>query len=599
MTSHATSTSAVSLRASVGDVKTLLAFDLLDRTNLANLAGFTIEVGPPAMHPYFLYNTLQFRVPGDHAQDPTEPPYSSINAPLHKFRWLHIPGAAHQGLTPITGTYRYTVTARFFDGNGSLLPMDPAWSVSEDVDVVPFKKDGLSLGFTRGFTQSQAFMRRFGPQALIRPDDDTLLFDTTQIAGADAFGNQYTFDDEYAWSGYTARVRIFEVLDEVLVDPSLRVDVLAYDLNEPAVIERLLTLAKQGRIRIVLDSSSLHHSTSDPKPEDEFATQFAQDAQAGAEIVRGRFGRYAHDKVIIVSKGAAARKVLTGSTNFSVTGLYVNSNHVLVFNDLEVASLYAQMFEDVWAGKAWRSKFLASERSQLIYSFPDAPFPSTEVAFAPHADAFAEAELGEVADRIREEGEKDWSEGSVLFAVMSVDQGTSPVYDALMELHENDGIFSYGVSDDPGGISLYKPGQRTGVLVTGKPLKTQLPRPFTQIRYVSGVGHQIHHKFVVCGFNGKAPVVYCGSSNLALGGEEENGDNLLAIRDPDVAMVFAIEALSLVDHFHFLSRVADNARPDTTSAAVAEEWFLSTTGRWAESYFDPDDLHFVDRELFA
>jgi hypothetical protein len=182
---------------------------------------------------------------------------------------------------------------------------------------------------------------------------------------------------------------------------------------------------------------------------------------------------------------------------------------------------------------------------------------------------------------------------------MSVDQGSSPVYDALTELHENDGIFSYGISDDPGGISLYRPGERTGVLVTGKPLKTQLPRPFTQIRYVGGVGHQIHHKFVVCGFNGDDPVVYCGSSNLALGGEEENGDNLLAIHDRDAATVFAVEALGLVDHFHFLSRLAEEAHADTTSAAVAAGWFLSTTGRWAEPYFDANDLHFVDREVFA
>src|SRR5262245_48689347 len=171
MTSQVTSNGAVSMRAYAGDIKTLLAFDLVDMSNLADLAGFTVPVEPPSMDPYFLYNTLQFRVPGDHAQDPTEPSYSSINAPFHKFRWLHVPGAVHQGLMPITGMYRYAATARFFDGHGSLLPIDDKWSVSADVDVEPFEKDGLALGFTRGFTQSQAFVRRFGLQALIRPRD--------------------------------------------------------------------------------------------------------------------------------------------------------------------------------------------------------------------------------------------------------------------------------------------------------------------------------------------------------------------------------------------------------------------------------------------
>src|SRR5277367_5277492 len=117
-------------------------------------------------------------------------------------------------------------------------------------------------------------------------------------------------------------------------------------------------------------------------------------------------------------------------------------------------------------------------------------------------------------------------------------------------------IFSYGISDNPGGIFLYPAGKTTGVLVTGKPINTQLPPPFDQVPNIGGVGHQVHHKFVVCGFNGSDPVVYCGSSNLALGGEQQNGDNLLAIHDGDVATAFALEALALVDHFNFLDRVA-------------------------------------------
>jgi len=55
-------------------------------------------------------------------------------------------------------------------------------------------------------------------------------------------------------------------------------------------------------------------------------------------------------------------------------------------------------------------------------------------------------------------------------------------------------LLSYGISDAPGGIYLYTPRRRTGVLVTGKPAKTKLPPPFDQVPGI-GVGHQIHHKF--------------------------------------------------------------------------------------------------------
>jgi hypothetical protein len=173
-------------------------------------------------------------------------------------------------------------------------------------------------------------------------------------------------------------------------------------------------------------------------------------------------------------------------------------------------------------------------------------------------------------------------------------------------LHDNAAIFSYGISDSTDGIVLYRPKTKGGVLVTGKPASAVLPPPFNQVPGV-GLGHQVHHKFVVCGFNGPDPVVYCGSSNLASGGEVENGDNLLAIHDADIATVFAIEALALVDHFDFLDGIASapdakkTAAPPTSKpqAAVDAGWYLSTTDRWTRPYYDPDDLRCVDRELFG
>jgi hypothetical protein len=171
-----------------------------------------------------------------------------------------------------------------------------------------------------------------------------------------------------------------------------------------------------------------------------------------------------------------------------------------------------------------------------------------------------------------------------------------------------------GISDNPGGIYLYKPGTRQGLLVSGKPASTVLPPPFDQVPGV-GLGHQVHHKFVVCGFNRPDAVVYCGSSNLASGGEEANGDNLLAIRDSDVATAFAIEALCLVDHFNFLDKYATGgkgskptqkkgAKPKKpsalpTHAAADAGWFVSTDDGWAKPYFDPKDLKCTDRVLFG
>ncbi|HTA88702.1 MAG TPA: phospholipase D-like domain-containing protein [Polyangiaceae bacterium] len=605
------------LKAYCGDAKTLLAFDL-PKSAIKNLAGFTVQVTPAGSASYYLLNSLQFQTPGDHAQDAKEPANSSINAPLHKFRWLHVPGSAHQGVTPFYGAYTYAVTPRYFDDKGSLQAMDPTLTASLRVNVGPFQKNGLELGFTRGFTQSEAFVHHFGLKALIKPKNNTLLFDLSQQSGSNAAGQKYTYEDEYTWLGFTARAKILGILADVLKDASLSIDVFAYDLNEPSVLDSLLKLAKLGRVRIILDNATLHHSTSKPTPEDQFEKLFNAAAKSPAAMLRGKFGRYSHDKVVIVKSKAGATKVLTGSTNFSVTGLYVNSNHVVVFNDPQVAAKYEEVFQAAWTGNVAEKAFLASPLSSQSFSFSSKQTPATDVTFSPHSAAYAETVLGGMVTRIQQEG-KLKSGGSVLFAVMQLTPGTGPVYPALQKLHAAQNIFSYGISDTPGGISLYTPGKKSGVLVTGKPVGTQLPPPFDQVPNIGGVGHQIHHKFVICGFNGKNPVVYCGSSNLAAGGEEQNGDNLIAIHDGDVATAFAIEALALVDHFDFLDRNATAAKKaapkkktktaasatkasvpaNKQQAALKASWFLSTDDKWAQPYFDPNDLHCVDRQLFS
>jgi phosphatidylserine/phosphatidylglycerophosphate/cardiolipin synthase-like enzyme len=608
MDAISSTTGDLTVTAYRGDAKTLLAFNFGLPASAHNLAGFTIQVRPKNKSPYFLYNSLQFKTPANHAQVATEPPYSSVNAPFHKFRWVHVPGSFHQGLSALMGEYAYTVTPRYFDSNESMLPLDPALSASVTIVVDTMKKGNLEVGFTRGYVQSQAFVNHFGLKALIRPKNKDLLFDTSALSGTNAMGETYSYADEYAWLGYTARRKTFDLIQKVIDSPDLVLDVFAYDLDEPDFIKMLLALATQGRIRLILDNASLHHSTATPEAEDQVEALFKQLPGGAALIKRGKFGRYSHDKVLIVSKKSVTpgapntpARVLTGSTNFAVTGFYVNSNHVLIYEDPQIAGFYAGVFQQAWDTNVARAAFASSTWGTSTFESTSPGTPRTTLHFSPHAPAIAADVLQTIVDRVSAEHGKP--EGNVFFAVMEIDNGVSPVYTALRDLHASQDVFSYGISDNPGGIALYKVGTKTGVLVTGKPVKTQLPPPFNQVPGLSG--HQVHHKFVVCGVNGDDPVVFCGSSNMAQGGEEDNGDNLLAIHDEDIAVAFAIEALLLVDHFAFLDRVSQSAPPNSapaaikTQAAVDAGWFLSTTSGWTNKYFDPNDLYFEDRELFG
>jgi phosphatidylserine/phosphatidylglycerophosphate/cardiolipin synthase-like enzyme len=377
---------------------------------------------------------------------------------------------------------------------------------------------------------------------------------------------------------------------EVESDNSLSLDVQAYDFNEPDIINSFLRLAKAGRIRMILDNATLHHNKDNSKPEDKFEKAFNQAAVQPAAIIRGKFSRFQHNKIFIVMKGGEAQKVLTGSTNFSVTGMYVNSNHVVVFNDKTLAAQYSSVFEETWNDHVNEKSFLAATISQKSFAFNVNGLPKMSITFSPHADKFALTTLTNMTKRIKAE------KSSVLFAIMDTDPTVKgPIIPAILALHKQQKIFSYGISDSISNVTLYKPDTGTGVQVTGKPGQTILPPPFDK-EITVGIGHQVHHKFIVCGFNTPDAVVWFGSSNLSLGGEEQNGDNLIELHDQDIATVFAIEAFALVDHFLFRDKYSAKTKK---AKAKITPLTLSKDDSWTQKYFNKKDLYYQERTLFA
>ena len=95
---------------------------------------------------------------------------------------------------------------------------------------------------------------------------------------------------------------------------------------------------------------------------------------------------------------------------------------------------------------------------------------------------------------------------------------------------------------------------------------------------------------VVVDFNGQNPRLFTGSSNLSKGGEEENGDNLIGFWDREIVSRYAVEAIRLVDHYHF--------RAVMKNATTVEPLTLST-GDWWKPYYDPANLKSHARQVLA
>jgi phosphatidylserine/phosphatidylglycerophosphate/cardiolipin synthase-like enzyme len=271
-------------------------------------------------------------------------------------------------------------------------------------------------------------------------------------------------------------------------------------------------------------------------------------------------------------------KVLTGSANFSVRGLYVQANNVLVIDDPAVAELYERVFEETFHNMAG---FRDTELAARWFDFERPGLPRFSVSFAPHRSE--RVSLDAVAKAIK------GAKSSVLYAVMAFD-GSGLVIDALRTLDAADEVFWYGMRQSSKGVTVVKPDSKVGMFADFAFLRSQVPAPF-RAETDGGTGQVIHHKFVVVDFNGEEPAVFTGSSNLAAGGEKQNGDNLLAIRDASIATAYAVEAIRLVDHYQFRAAMkrATTHRPLELKRDEA---------RWWAPYYDQKHAKYRDRLLF-
>jgi hypothetical protein len=454
----------VSVRAHRGDAMTLLAFDLAE-AKVQNFTGFTVRITAGSRTPYYMVNLLNYAPEVLKKNDiKPEEKGSTLYSPIQKFRWVHVPATFHQIDKPLYGAYTYEVTPRYIVKD-ILQPLDSSLTVAVSIEVEPFKSGDFEISFTRGFVSSQAYVNHFGTNSKVRPNKADLIFDIKTKAGTvkfkkkdQAVSEDYTFEDQHIWMGWQARARILEFLDETLADNNLILDVFAFDLDEPLICGRLIEIAQEGRLRILLDNSKSHvdpDSAGNAAFENKFETLFKQKAVAPSSILRGRFSSLAHSKVFIQKRKATkeALKVLTGSTNFSTNGIYINANHVIIFSNKAVAAFYAEVFESSF-GEDKMKNFKNTDIAIKDHPFDAPGLPNMTIRISPHTKEVATKFFKTISDRIK------GAKSDVLFAIMQ-DDSESSILDAVRFVRENnEEVFSYGITDTTKTVTLLVPNRR-------------------------------------------------------------------------------------------------------------------------------------------
>lgn len=554
------------LKVRRGEGMALLTMDWKDGRPPNEFVGFAIECKAPDGNDFSpLKNRLSFPA-ADGSVDLTSK--STLLAPLQKFRWVHFPHDAE-----VDGEFQYRVSPALMDDNGKLIFGDTQTAaIALGGETYPGE---LNVAFTRGFVSSQAFVDQFesaGPISTLLPAKaaEGLSFVPTHPKAGEA----------QDWMGFEARRAIIEVLDKALADEAAQVRVVAYDLNEPEVVSRLERLGK--RLMVIIDDSGEHgeKGSAENEAEQRLATS------AGAENVkRQHMGDLQHNKTIVVD-GPQEKSVVCGSTNFSWRGFFVQSNNALVLHGEMAVKAFQGAFDNYWhhddaAGFGGTD---SADMTDLGLTGID-----SHVAFSPHAAD--NALLQTVADDI---GTHTGS--SLLYSLAFLYQTPGPILDSIEKVTNDDAIFVYGISDRKvGGIELQKPGGNV-VPVFPAALTKGVPEPFKS-EPTGGGGIRMHHKFVVIDFDKPTARVYLGSYNFSSAADTKNGENLLLIKDRRAAVSYAIEALSIFDHYHF--RIAEKEAKDAGKPfALAEPPRDPDEKPWWDAYYtDPQKVR--DRETFA
>lgn len=526
----------------------LLAMNL-DEEKISNFAGFAILCCPPEKPSFYLANRINLTTG---ALDSTNQWVPSNLAPFQKFRWVHC-----LQITEISGLYTYVVSAMYFIAGSDKL--ESKYSSSVKINLTSQYKEA-KIGFTRGYISSQAYVDKFDNKP-IRPRKKTLDFDTS------------SYEHQYEWLGGEARKLLFSFLEEAIENSDITVDLFAYDLDEPDFIKNLQKL--KGRLRAILDDAPLHKKKGALEIE---AAKRLRLSAGEKNIVQGHFKRFSHNKILIQKKNGKPVKVLTGSANFSVRGLYVQANNILIFDQINVAKQYEEAFEVAFTNM---KKFQTFPIALRWFDFTLENVVPVSISFSPHISHNVSLELLEKS--IRD------AKSSVLFSLMSLN-GKGPIIKSLENLINRTDIYSYGIVQSGNGLDLFKPGVKTGKFTTFSYLKNSMPENFKK-EWSGGAGQSIHHKFIVIDFNGENPIVFTGSSNFTSGGEEENGDNLIAIYNREAAAMYAVEAIRLTDHYHFRYRMS--------LAKTTRPLILKRSDQWVKPYYDINNTKYKDRELFT
>ena len=385
-----------------------------------------------------------------------------------------------------------------------------------------------------------------------------------------------------------------------------------YELNDPELLAGLTAFGK--KCHLVLANGAFK------PPDNDENKKVRADLKNKVDLHDRLVGKphFAHNKfVVFCDASGAPERVLTGSTNWTMTGLCTQANNGLIVDDPDVA----EYFLDEWnhikdAGNGYPDVFAHFNSTSKTFPLDDGNITQW---FVPTTDAqdleFARKLISAAKDGILflffnpgvfagpDKPEKQWT---LLQNILVRDHDDKrPDFDPNLYIR---GV----VNQEIAGLTSEDPGRKTkravldpAELANPVTLFSGAKQPPQRLRYDSmvpknikdafhnweteilGSGVHIHSKVIVLDPFGANPVVMTGSHNLGYKASHENDDNLMILQgNAPLAAAYAANIIAIYQTYRWNAYVEAH-RQD------AQVWHgLVDSDEWQDSYLDKsrDDL---------
>lgn len=346
--------------------------------------------------------------------------------------------------------------------------------------------------------------------------------------------------------GGTAVKKIHEILELVKNNKSLQVYGALYELNEDEMIKRLNLIGK--RAHIILANGAF--GADDDDPEAKNAKKLNKVDLTRRKVKSGHF---AHNKFLVVTDSKSGKEipilVLTGSTNWTLNGLYKQVNNVIVFTSKKIAGYYME---------EWNALLKDCKGGIGMYAAPFKTFNAT-VKQDGNVRTWFQPVKGLIDMNDAEKLLRSAKEGILFLMFKPGNVGKRTLYNEIVKIAKaKPDLLVHGVINvDPGGkkaptITFMHKGKMQKGSFEGV-VKGNINNSFEfWLEELGSPNVTIHSKLIVVDPFSANPVVMTGSYNMGEKASRANDDNLnIVTKDNKVAEAYAVHVMSVYHHFRW------------------------------------------------